>query len=114
MDTNIWSNLPKHILYHHILTKCDIDTKLAFHIKPAKKKLSTDIVKLLNCVPTPKTQFDYFGCNTKIIILKNNKKFCTIGYSFFYHNDKHYFFEHYPMKSLFYLLLDEENKWVQI
>jgi hypothetical protein len=31
-----WVNLPVDILYHHILPRCDIDVRLAFHISPRR------------------------------------------------------------------------------
>jgi len=36
MDPDIWSNLPNHLVFQHILPLCDIDTRLAFGVKPTK------------------------------------------------------------------------------
>ena len=93
----IWQDLPLDIVLQHILPKCDIDTRIAFKIKPQKIDLNPfktggfDASMKLRYAPNPfkcksKMQYVYIGWSTWERNENDNFpiKFATVNLSIWY------------------------------
>ena len=73
MDNIIWSALPHDIVFTHILSKCDIDTRLALNVKPNKLKIHENIIKKINNISKPITSYDTLNlCHISRVCLKKD------------------------------------------